>query len=164
MVRTYPVVKERIDQDLSAGNRGYLMGAPRAAEEKARKTTRQLQVFEVELYPIKVESQPPSVSAPEGRPAISALQPEQKPVETSVVSAPAIKPITAPPAESRVVVMKKYTIEKGDTLQSIAKKFYGTTKRWKEIYEANQEVLKSPNKIYPGQIIEIPVEEIPGTK
>ena len=53
---------------------------------------------------------------------------------------------------------QKYTVEKWDTLQKISQKFYGTTKRWKKIFEANTDVLKSPNSIRPGQSVNIPVE------
>jgi hypothetical protein len=31
-VRTYPVIKERVDQGLTTGNRGYLKGAPEVSE------------------------------------------------------------------------------------------------------------------------------------
>ena len=51
---------------------------------------------------------------------------------------------------------KTYVVQKGDTLQKISNKMYGTTKRWKEIYEANKAELKSPDHIKPGQEIVIP--------
>ena len=51
---------------------------------------------------------------------------------------------------------KTYVVKKGDTLQKISDKMYGTTKRWKEIYEANKATLKSPDIITPGQEITIP--------
>ena len=51
---------------------------------------------------------------------------------------------------------KSYVVQKGDTLQKISDKVYGTTKRWKEIYEANRETLKSPDLITPGQELVIP--------
>ncbi|MCX7662077.1 MAG: LysM peptidoglycan-binding domain-containing protein, partial [Candidatus Omnitrophica bacterium] len=47
----------------------------------------------------------------------------------------------------------------GDTLQKISLKFYGTTKKWKRIFNANKDIIKSPDKIYPGQVINIPLEE-----
>ncbi|MDD5574911.1 MAG: LysM peptidoglycan-binding domain-containing protein, partial [Candidatus Omnitrophica bacterium] len=51
-----------------------------------------------------------------------------------------------------------YTVMPNDTLQKISQKFYGTSKRWKVIYDANKDVLKSPDKIYAGQVINIPQE------
>ena len=50
----------------------------------------------------------------------------------------------------------EYKIEEGDTLQKISKKFYDTYRRWNEIYEANKDVLSSPDRIKPGKVIRIP--------
>ena len=49
-----------------------------------------------------------------------------------------------------------YTIVKGDSLSKIAKKFYGDGNKYPEIFEANREIIKNPDLIYPGQTIRIP--------
>ncbi len=49
-----------------------------------------------------------------------------------------------------------YTIVKGDSLSKIAKKIYGDPMKYKIIFEANREVIKDPDLIYPGQKIRIP--------
>lgn len=49
-----------------------------------------------------------------------------------------------------------YTIKSGDTLSGIAKEHYGDANRWNDLFEANREVIKDPDKIYPGQRIRIP--------
>ncbi len=49
-----------------------------------------------------------------------------------------------------------HTVEKGDTLSAIAKKVYGDANRYNEIFEANKPMLKSPDLIYPGQVLRIP--------
>jgi nucleoid-associated protein YgaU len=49
-----------------------------------------------------------------------------------------------------------YTIEAGDSLSKIAKKFYGNANDWPKLFEANKEVINDPNLIYPGQTIRIP--------
>lgn len=51
-----------------------------------------------------------------------------------------------------------YTIKQGDTLGSIAKSFYGTTTKWKDIATANQ--IADPAKIKIGQIINIPTTQL----
>ena len=51
---------------------------------------------------------------------------------------------------------KNYTVVKGDTLQKISKKVYGTTKKWIALYKANQKAIKNPNRIFPGQKLVIP--------
>lgn len=49
-----------------------------------------------------------------------------------------------------------YEIKSGDNLSKIAKQFYGDANKYPLIFEANREVIKDPDKIYPGQKIRIP--------
>ncbi len=51
-----------------------------------------------------------------------------------------------------------YTIEKGDSLSKIAKAHMGDANKWRELFEANKEVVEDPDKIYPGQQIRIPAD------
>jgi len=48
-----------------------------------------------------------------------------------------------------------YEIKSGDSLSKIAAKYPGMT--WQKIFEANKDIIKDPNLIYPGQKIKIPV-------
>lgn len=49
-----------------------------------------------------------------------------------------------------------YEVQKGDSLSKIAKAQYGDAKAWKRIFDANTDILKDPDKIYPGQKLKIP--------
>jgi len=49
-----------------------------------------------------------------------------------------------------------HTVERGDTLSAIAKKFYDDANKYPVIFEANKPMLSDPNKIYPGQKLRIP--------
>ena len=49
-----------------------------------------------------------------------------------------------------------YTIQSGDSLSKIAKHFYGDAMKYPVLFEANREVIKDVDKIYPGQQIRIP--------
>jgi len=60
--------------------------------------------------------------------------------------------LMAPPGEE----VEFYTIVSGDTLWKIAQKYYGKGSRYPEIFEANKEVIKNADLIYPGQRIRIP--------
>jgi nucleoid-associated protein YgaU len=51
-----------------------------------------------------------------------------------------------------------YTIVSGDSLSKIAKHFYGDANKWRQIYEANRDIIKDPDMIHPGQTIKIPTE------
>lgn len=48
-----------------------------------------------------------------------------------------------------------YEVKSGDNLSKIAKNYPGVS--WKDIFEANKDVLKDPDKIFPGQLLKIPV-------
>lgn len=146
VVRTYKQTRDRVDQDLSSGNRGYLMGQPSSSMETSdRKSTRTTQVVEIELYsPIKFEGKTKTKAA---KGEISDI-PEEIMVSETIVE-----------DEIRT---EQYTVQKGDTLQKISQKFYGTTRKWKKIFEMNKGRLKGENKIYPGQVLDIPVESISG--
>ncbi len=69
-------------------------------------------------------------------------------VDTSAVTAPV-----------QTITVEFYTIQKGDTLSAIAKAFYGKASAYPKIFEANREVIKDPDLIYPGQVIRIPEED-----
>jgi nucleoid-associated protein YgaU len=49
-----------------------------------------------------------------------------------------------------------YVIKSGDTLSAVAKQFYGDANKYQAIFEANREVIKDANLIFPGQKIRIP--------
>ena len=52
--------------------------------------------------------------------------------------------------------MQTYTVVKGDSLSKIAKNVYGKASLWRKIYEANQDQIKDPDLIFPGQLLRIP--------
>ena len=59
---------------------------------------------------------------------------------------------TAPGAE----VYETYEVKAGDSLSKIAKRELGDGNAWRKIFEANTDILKDPDKIYPGQKLKIP--------
>jgi len=155
VVRSYQVTKDRVDQNISEGNRGYMKGQPPAGSEKERKMTRTTEVVEIELRsPIKFEQ----------KAKVKTTAPEKQITEVFgnqgyITQSDALAVQEAEPVSSEEN-FEKYTVEKNDTLQKISQKFYGTTKKWAKIYEANKDILSSPNRVYPGQVINIPVEKM----
>lgn len=59
--------------------------------------------------------------------------------------------VVTPEPESRM-----YTVKSSDTLSKISKEVYGDANQYNKIFEANQPLLSSPDKIYPGQVLRIP--------
>jgi nucleoid-associated protein YgaU len=52
---------------------------------------------------------------------------------------------------------KTHTVDKGESLWAIAEQELGDGKRWREIYDANKDVIgDNPDLIKPGQELKIP--------
>lgn len=76
--------------------------------------------------------------------------------------------VTVQTTTKTVTANKSYTVQSGDTLQSISKKFYGTTEKWETIYNANKTIIEETAQkngrksssnghwIYPGTVLTIP--------
>ena len=150
-VRTYTVDEGRVDQNLAQGNQGYLMGTPKAdAAQQERRATRKRYVAEVELgMPYKAK---PS-SETQGETVVREVVSE--PAGETVAEEPAVETAQSA-AGAEAAQVTAYTVERNDTLQKISQKVYGTSKKWKVIYEANSDKLKSPDRIYAGQVLKIP--------
>jgi len=51
---------------------------------------------------------------------------------------------------------RTYTVLSGDTLWKIAERMYGNGSQYMKIFEANTDLLESPDRIFPGQELKIP--------
>ena len=140
LIRTYTIQKPRVDLDIK-GNQGYIVGTP-PFEKKEQKfgDKRTITVVEIELGPYK----PVEVKKEESK----VIQKETFSQEEAIEEKEATK-------EKRY---EYYVVGENDTLQKISYKFYGTTKKWKKIYRENEDIIKDPDKIYPGIKIRIPIE------
>ena len=54
--------------------------------------------------------------------------------------------------------MQSYKVKSGDTLSKISKQFYGDSNEYMQIFYANREQLKDPDKIQVGQELKIPAK------
>lgn len=103
------------------------------------------------------------VEVEEGVATVSGEAKDQSAFEKAVLMAGnvfGIKEVQADelkPEEIETVETEYYTIEKGDTLWAIAKTHLGDGNKYNDIFEANREVIKDPDLIYPGQKIRIPL-------
>ncbi|TXE15224.1 LysM peptidoglycan-binding domain-containing protein [Seonamhaeicola algicola] len=53
-------------------------------------------------------------------------------------------------------VYHRHTVKSGETLGKIAKHYYKDAMKYKEIFEANSDILKNPDVIHPDQELIIP--------
>ncbi len=168
LIRTYTIEKPRGDTTVE-GNRGYLMGEPSEGEEGESRLgkMRKITLIEIELGPHKPrdikskeqETKKPAVKEPEAEDnsvkesmTVARLDIDEEIVKEEEEDIAAGEVELKPQKEKEVY----YVIQQNDTLQKIAHKFYGTTKKWEFLYKANKDVLKGPDKVYPGTKIKIP--------
>lgn len=166
VVRTYEVVKDRVDQDLSEGNRGFVGGEAPSEETGERKATRTTYVTEVELHSPIIFAKAPKTKitepAKETEPTVSEAELSDESLDENLVQGNRgyiTRSLTPEISQPTTSAFEKYTVKKYDTLQKISKHFYGRTKDWVKIYNANKDKLKGPDKIYVGQVLNIPIEE-----
>ena len=135
----------RVDLELSseAGNRGYLVGTP--PEAASGKTTRQMVTTDVEI---------PSFYKPthiDAQATVDGIAPPESETteEASATEAPT-------PGSFDI-----YVVQNGESLWSIAAKpqVYGKATRWKRIFDANRDLLKTPDRVRAGMKLKIPREQ-----
>jgi len=179
VMRSYTTEMDRVDQEIY-GNRGVIMGTPPAVEETTQvRKTRTIYNVEVEVpsaYKPQVEGKVKTNDkelygnrgyiqgslTPEKEVYMSGGKEEKVPTTTrfsgsmNSVKMPEIV-YKEPSSPSGNTAQKEYyVVQKGDTLQKISQKVFGTTQKWASIYEANKHVLKSPDRIRPGQKLVMP--------
>lgn len=58
--------------------------------------------------------------------------------------------------DSEKSTIRLYRVQRGDTLRSISKAFYGSEDFWTDLYQANRMVLDAPDRVSLGTILHIP--------
>jgi nucleoid-associated protein YgaU len=59
---------------------------------------------------------------------------------------------TPPPAATA----RRHTIRPGDTLSKLAQQYYNNRAKWRDIYAANRDVMKSESDLKAGMVLKIP--------
>jgi len=90
------------------------------------------------------------------RNTLSKSEPASTAAEPPAAEAP--EPAEAEPAEAEAAEggARTYTVLSGDTLWKIAERMYGNGSQYTKIFEANTDLLESPDRIFPGQELKIP--------
>ncbi len=125
----------RADLEIPAGgNRGYLVGAP-SASSGPWKSDRQMVETEVEV--------PAFSKRAGGTGGLNEM---------------------APPEMDMSEESGSYTVKSGDTLWSTAAsaQVYGDATKWRLLYDANRETLKSPDRLRAGMTLQIPRADAAG--
>jgi len=147
--------------------------SPQLAETPLGETEQRWSEFLSDAYPEwRAPKTMPPVSEPFApaielqAPAVVQPQPEVPVVEIASpieIQAPA-GGLEAAPADPGIIQKVQseefdlYVIQKGDTLWKIANKFYKNGSKWHVIYDANREILPTPQSLKTGLELRIPLQ------
>ncbi len=96
--------------------------------------------------------------APEPAPQLDPVP--QPSIPTVSLNRPNVQTPASAPRPATVATStaggRKHTVAKGDTLFSLAQKYYNNKSRWRDIYAANRDVMKSQNDLKIGMELKIP--------
>lgn len=133
--------------------------APSAAAEPSAQEIANLLIQRIQQY-AKIDNLSVNYNGDTDTVTINGTAPTQADREKAILAAGNVQHVAQvednisvvnPEPESRM-----YTVKSGDTLSKIAKEMYGDSGVYNKIFEANQPLLSSPDKIYPGQVLRIP--------
>jgi nucleoid-associated protein YgaU len=158
--RAYVADKERVDQDIP--------GEPPVVPVKTRKVMvievnqkdKDLPETKVSKETTSAETTDQSKVVTETRETVVVHQDNFTfpKMTTETLTKEPVPAVTVPGA----AVPEQYTVQKDDTLQKIAKKFYGSYSKWTRIYDANKDKIRDPNFLKPGVVLVIPALEQKG--
>jgi LysM repeat protein len=128
---------------------------------KVRRTGRHTQPSQVEKVGAVATKAAPAVAiagalvatAPQAQAAV-ALSAKTSTVTEQLHTGEVVK--TAALVAKDQPATRTYTVRAGDTLSSIAQRFYGNPADWSFLYHVNSSVISNPNSIYAGEKLKIP--------
>ena len=135
---------------------------------KARLTDIEQHTVGHTLTPADVSAEAAAQEAPADAPAMANLKSliEQELQESGIATAEAPTAVAkAEPVAQKKPVAKAevktqtYTVKKGDTLSKIAQQFYGSSKKWRRIVDANKDKLGQSQVLRTGMTLVIPPKE-----
>lgn len=100
----------------------------------------------------------PSGKRNETAPAAPSASPSEPAATPAATAAPAKRtgqPETAP-SPTVVPELRTAKVERGDSLWRISRTVLGQGVRYTQIYDANTDQIRNPNRIYPGQVLVVP--------
>ena len=97
-----------------------------------------------------------SGAAPAGKADFSGVRGSVDSTEDPVRGADFGKVSSSIESTEDVLDERSHTVARGDNLSRISNQYYGSANHWKDIFEANRDLLDDPDLIQPGQVLRIP--------
>ena len=107
--------------------------------------------------PLAIEQPKARVTPPAGGEGVITLAPP--PANSPALEVTPVQPApTTPPRSTKApaTTVRRHTVVKGDTLYSLAQHYYGDRAKWRQIFDANRDVMPSQNSLSLGMELKIP--------
>ena len=83
---------------------------------------------------------------------------EEEPAKEAAEAPAKAEPAKAAAEPAKAEPPCEHTVRTGDNLWKISRRYYGSGKNWKKIYEANKSQIKKPEFLEPGTVLKIPAK------
>lgn len=98
-----------------------------------------------------------ATGAPSARATVAIERLVPKPPEVAAAETKGMVAAAKQPASEGTLRTKDvYTVQRGDTLWAIAKRYFGSGLRYPTIFQDNREIINDPNLIHPQQEVKVP--------
>lgn len=148
-----PMVRQLIETGKKAFARG-LPGAPFSEDIDRLDLLEALESQRLQMEALRQEN----ISLKEQLSSVSSIAQLNKTPLTAFPLSSSDKDLSGISAQASTILAtsKTYVVQPGDTLSKISTRVYNTPIRWKAIYEANRDQLRSPHDLKLGQTLRIP--------
>lgn len=125
----------------------------KAAEAPAKEETAKAAEAPAREEPAK------AAEAPAREEPVKAAEVPAKAEPAKAAEAPAkAEPVKTPVKSAKAELPCEHMVRTGDNLWKISRRYYGSGKNWKKIYEANRSQIKKPEFLEPGTVLKIPAK------
>ncbi len=143
----------KMDEDLAELYRDLLVQEPLSEEEQSSEWPPSPTIIHVGGAADPSEQEADEEAAI--RRVIEETEPERLGLEPPETTEESREP--AEPEPPRDVT---HVVQKGETLGAISRKYYGTTRKWKDILEANKNAVRDPRRLMPDTRLRIPSVQV----
>jgi chromosome segregation ATPase len=139
---------EKLAAEANAASQAGREASAQLASMREQLRNAQNQVGQLAAENIQLKNRPAGdVAGGAGAPLV--LSAPRRPAATS-------SPTSTPVRASQVAEARIHTVAEGETLTRIARRYYGSSERWAEIYDANRASLPNPAALTIGMKLRIP--------
>lgn len=106
--------------------------------------------------PVSMAAAPVAAAPVVAAPVVAAPAPALAPAQPPIAAQQKDQPVAG---AAVVAELRTARVERGDSLWRISRNIYGEGVRYTQIYDANTNQIRNPNRIFPGQVLVVPKQD-----